>query len=161
MPVITSPASSTTAPNSTYRRRPSRSRCGRAAARDHAARVAPGPPPATTSSPNGASSAFRVRLRGAVTVQHVAGAVPRLWGEGRGGTVGHGQAHPDARLHAVLGALGAQAVVEGGGAKLPYQWRRSARPSSMSCSGNWSTARSDRSAPSAWTKSSRVAATRT
>ena len=53
-------------------------------------------------------------------LRHAARAVPRLRGQGRGGALGDRQAQPDQGLHAVSGALGAQAVVEGDGAELSH-----------------------------------------
>ena len=68
---------------------------------------------------------FRVHsdlgFRRGITVQHAAGGVQGLRGQGRGSSVGYRQTHPDARLHALSGSLGAETFLAGNGTELPYQ----------------------------------------
>ena len=126
--------------------RPSKSRCAPGAAPGRTVRAVVNTAPGYDTQPERRFEFIPVwGFRGGVTLPHAAGAVQRLRGQGGRGAVGHRQAHPDPRLHAVSGPLGAEVVLAGDGAKLPPLGRRSATPWSTSCSGGSSSASSGRS----------------
>src|SRR5713226_143719 len=65
-----------------------------------------------------------VGLPGLLSVPHAAGELSALWGSGGRSPLGQREASTDQDVHAVSGALGAQAVLEGGGGVLSTSWEK-------------------------------------